>query len=192
MRALLRSGNVERVLHVWNAWVNDVAEPETMKPLIRATALAAYGLTEQSRHALARAERGRAWDLALEHRLFIETLLDAFDGHRERAVERARELSLLPLPVSPWARSRTLVLRGAALALARAFAHTSADDDDRRLVQAAEQNPLFYWAMRYALAVVRIDRGEPERAKSLLDTAPEWPEASVFQDFQRELSEYAK
>jgi hypothetical protein len=138
---------------------------------------------------LDRAERGLAWDNAIEHRLFLETLLDAFEGRRTQALEKARALRALPMPASPWAKSRASVLRSAAGALARAFAHCSEKDDADRLQMAAKQHPLVHWAMRYALAVVHIDQGRRDEAHDLVASAPEWPEGSAFNAFQAEILE---
>jgi hypothetical protein len=157
--------------------------------LIRATALAAHGLTDRARGVLERAERGLAWDNALEHRLFVETLLDAFEGRRTQALDKARALRTLPLPASPWAKSRASVLRSAAGALARAFAHCPEKDDAARLAAAAKHHPLVHWAMRYALAVVHIDQGRRDEALALISTAPAWPEGSAFNAFQAEIVE---
>ena len=130
----------------------------------------------------------RIWN-ALEHRLFLETLLDAFEGRRLQALEKARALRALPLPASPWAKSRASVLRSAAGALARAFAHCPEKDDADRLLAAAKHHPLVHWAMRYALAVVHIDQGRRDEALELVATAPDWPEGSAFNSFQAEILE---
>ena len=78
-----------------------------MAPLVAATALMSNGMTERARTALSRAQRGPAWEAALEHRLFVEVLADAFEGDRDRALQNAERLALLPLPPeSPFVRSR--------------------------------------------------------------------------------------
>jgi len=79
-------------------------------------------------------------------------------------------------------------LRNGVGALARAFAHESTSDDERRLSRAASASPLMHWAMRYARAIVAIDHGERDRARALLADMPEWPEASAFASFQAELT----
>jgi hypothetical protein len=189
LRQLLGSGNLGAILDVWNDAIETLPHSRTVGPLIRATALAAHGLTDRARGVLERAERGLAWDNALEQRLFIETLLDAFEGRRIQALDKARALRALPLPASPWAKSRASVLRGAAGALARAFAHCPEKDDASRLATAAKHHPLVAWAMRYALAVVHIDQGRRDEALALVSRAPAWPEGSAFNAFQAEIVE---
>ena len=189
LRQLLSSGNLSAILDVWNDAIETLPHHRTVGPLIRATALAAHGLTDRARGVLERAERGLAWDNALEHRLFVETLLDAFEGRRTQALDKARALRTLPLPASPWAKSRASVLRSAAGALARAFAHCPEKDDAARLAAAAKHHPLVHWAMRYALAVVHIDQGRRDEALALISTAPAWPEGSAFNAFQAEIVE---
>ena len=190
LRDLLSSGDLRSILELWNEAIETLPHHRTVGPLIRATALAAHGLTDRARGVLARAERGLAWDNALEHRLFLETLLDAFEGRRVQALDKARALRALPLPASPWAKSRASVLRGAAGALARAFAHCPEKDDAERLRVAAKHHPLVHWAMRYALAVVHIDQGRRDEALALVSTAPAWPEGSAFNAFQAEIVEH--
>jgi hypothetical protein len=189
LRALLSSGDLRAILDVWNDAIETLPHHRTVGPLIRATALAAHGLTDRARGVMDRAERGLAWENAIEHRLFLETLLDAFEGRRNQALDKARALRALPLPASPWAKSRASVLRGAAGALARAFAHCPEKDDADRLLAAAKHHPLVHWAMRYALAVVHIDQGRRDQALELVSTAPDWPEGSAFNAFQAEIVE---
>jgi hypothetical protein len=189
LRELLSSGDLRAILDVWNDAIDTLPHHRTVGPLIRATALAAHGLTDRARGVMERAERGIAWENALEHRLFLETLLDAFEGRRVQALEKARALRALPLPASPWAKSRASVLRSAAGALARAFAHCPEKDDADRLLAAAKHHPLVHWAMRYALAVVHIDQGRRDEALELVSAAPEWPEGSAFNSFQAEILE---
>ena len=189
LRRLLCSGDLRAILEAWNDAIDTLPHHRTLGPLIRATALAAHGLTERARGVLERAERGLAWDNALEHRLFVETLLDSFEGRASRALEKARALRALPLPASPWAKSRASVLRSAAGALARAFAHCPEHGDTARLSAAAKHHPLVHWAMRYALAVVHIDQGRRDEALALISAAPEWPEGSAFREFHAEMVE---
>jgi hypothetical protein len=189
LRELLCSGDLRAILDVWNDAIDTLPHHRTVGPLIRATALAAHGLTDRARGVMERAERGIAWENALEHRLFLETLLDAFEGRRLQALDKARALRALPLPASPWAKSRASVLRSAAGALARAFAHCPEKDDADRLLAAAKHHPLVHWAMRYALAVVHIDQGRRDEALELVAAAPEWPEGSAFNFFQAEILE---
>jgi len=98
MRKLLMSGDVERVIGTWEDSIGRVPHRDTMAPLLQATAYAAYGWIEAARRALERALRGPAWEAALEQRLFVETLLDAFEGDREEAVRKASALEGLPMP----------------------------------------------------------------------------------------------
>jgi hypothetical protein len=191
LKRLLVSGDLTQILRIWDEALEALPHRQTLGPLVRATALAAHGLTERARSVLERAQRGLAWDNALEHRLFIEVLLDAFEGERTQALDKAQALKALPFPRTPWAEKRARVLRGAAGALARAFAHCSENGDVERLKLAAKHHPLVYWAMRYALAVVCIDQGRPARALQLIDGAPQWPEGSAFNAFQVELTEQA-
>jgi hypothetical protein len=192
LRELLSSGDLRAILDVWNDAIDTLPHHRTVGPLIRATALAAHGLTDRARGVLDRAERGLAWENAIEHRLFLETLLDAFEGRGSQALEKAHALRALPMPASPWAKSRASVLRSAAGALARAFAHCAEKDDTARLIAAAKHHPLVHWAMRYALAIVHIDQGRRAEALELVSGAPEWPDGSAFKSFQEEILERAE
>jgi hypothetical protein len=189
MRKLLESGDVKRVLGTWESSIERIMYPETMAPLMAATAYAAYGWIEASRGSLARAVKGPAWDAALEQRLFVETLLDTFEGERQMAMRKAEALELMPLPASGLlARRKIAMLRRGLSALARAFAHESRTEDERVLRTASRASPLIHWAMRYASAVVAIDRGKGADARALLDGAPEWPKESAFRVFHDELA----
>jgi hypothetical protein len=189
VREVLRSGDVRSVLSAWSGNLSKLPHPETMGPLVTAAAFASCGWVEQARTALDRSVRGPAWDAALEHRLFVETLLDAFEGDREGALHKASRLSSLPMPpTGPFMQGRVRVLRDALAAFARAFAHTSKPDDMDLLERASRKSPLVHWAMRYAAAVVAIDHGHRTHAKRLLQTAPQWPEGSAFRAFHDELS----
>jgi hypothetical protein len=188
-REVLRSGDVRSVLSAWAGNIAKLPHPETMGPLITAAAFASCGWVEQARTALDRSVRGPAWDAALEHRLFVETLLDAFEGDREGALTKASRLSSLPMPhADRFMQGRVRVLRNALSAFARAFAHTSTPQDIDLLERASKKSPLVHWAMRYAAAVVAIDHGNRGHAKKLLETAPQWPEGSAFHSFHEELS----
>ena len=189
MRDVLRSGDVVSVLAAWSESFARIPHPETMRPLITAAAFASCGWLEQARTAMERSARGPAWDAALEHRLFVETLLDAFEGDRETALQKASRLCSLPMPVAgPFMRSRVRALREALTAFARAFAHASREGDLALLERASNKSPLVHWAMRYAAAVAAVDRGQPTHAKRLLETAPRWPEGSAFRSFHTELA----
>ncbi len=189
VREVLRSGDVRSVLSAWSGNIAKLPHPETMGPLVTAAAFASCGWVEQARTALERSVRGPAWDAALEHRLFVETLLDAFEGDREGALTKASRLSSLPMPhAGPLMQGRVRVLRNALSAFARAFAHTSSPSDIELLERASKKSPLVHWAMRYAAAVVAIDHGNRGHAKKLLETAPPWPEGSAFRAFHEELT----
>jgi hypothetical protein len=188
MQRLLRSGDVKTVLGTWQSTIERVMFPETMAPLMAATAYAAYGWVDAARNALDRAVKGPAWDAAVEQRLFIEALLDTFQGDRARGVLKAEELEAMPLPAAgPLARRRVLRLRRGVAALARAFAHRSDRSDSQKLLSAGSSTPLVFWAMRYGAAVVAIDRGDMIEARELLDGAPAWPSESAFRVFDEEL-----
>jgi hypothetical protein len=192
MRRLLLSGDVEAVLAAWETALERAPQRETLLPLVRATALAANGMTERARDALSRALPGPAWDAALEQRLLVETMLDAFEGDRDQAIAKAERLANLPLPpAGPLLRERIALARGAILALARAFAHRSNPEDLRVLLAAARKNPLIHWPLRYAAAVVCIDHQRAEQARRMLHGAPAWPDGSAFREFHAELAERA-
>lgn len=192
LRRMLRSGDWGAVLKAYHPAFTQLPHPETLGPLMVAAALAAHGLVDRARRALDRAVRGAAWDAALEHRWFIETLVEAFDGDRGEAVARAESLERLPLPrgSAPF-RRRVLALRAALSALARAFARRSRREDAEVLEAASESSPLVHWAMRYAAIVAHLEHGNAGRARALLANAPDWPADSAFHAFQEELSHLA-
>lgn len=188
MRALLMSGDVQRVLGTWQDSVVRVRHAETMGPLLAATAYAAYGWLEAARQALGRAKKGPAWDAALEQRLFVETLLDTFEGDRAAALQKATVLEALPLPQASFSsRRRAATLRRGMAALARAFAHCSHASDAKWLQEASRSSPLVHWAMRYAQAVLAVDAGRTEKVRALLHGAPDWPSESAFRVYHEEL-----
>jgi len=191
-RRLLHSGDVDSVLERWSPSLARIPHPGTMAPLMTATAFAAYGWVGKARAALACAERGPAWEAALEHRLFLDALLLTFEGDRDGALERAGRLARLPLPSSGRIlRARIETLRKAVGALTRAFAHQSEPGDGDLLERASRVSPLVFWAMRYAAAVVAIDRGDPAKVKELLARAPAWPVESAFRAFHDEIAQRA-
>jgi len=193
LRRVLRSGDVIAVLRSWAGALERVPYPATMTPLMTATAFAACGWIDKARAALDAAERGPIWEAALEHRLFLDTLLLTFEGDRDAALEKARRLGRMPLPKTNRAlRERVLALRSATGAFARAFAHQSEPGDDELLERASENSPLVFWAMRYAGAVVAIDHGDNAKATRLLEGAPSWPEESIFRAFHLEIEERAR
>ncbi len=189
MRKLLLSGDITRIVGTWQSSIRQVAHPETMTPLVQATAYAAYGFIDGARAALARAAKGPAWDAAFEQRLFVETLLDVFEGERALALSKAETLERLPLPpVGFRMRKKITLLRRGVGALARAFAHQSRGEDESVLREVSSSSPLVHWAMRYARVVLLVDNGRPREAQVLLDGAPSWPEESAFRVFHDELA----
>ena len=188
MRKLLMSGDVERVIGTWEGSIDRVPYRETMAPLLKATAYASYGWIEGARRALERAVRGPAWDAAIEQRLFVETLLDTFEGDRDAAQRKAQALEALPMPSGGlFARRRVALLRRGLGALTRAFAHASREGDAQVLARAAGASPLVHWAMRYAAAIVAVDRGRARDVQALLSGAPAWPDQSAFHTYHSEL-----
>jgi hypothetical protein len=188
-RKLLLGGNVARVLEAWTPQLARTPFPETMQPLMVATAYAANGWTRAAREALGRAQRGPAWAAAYEQRLVLETLLEALDGDRTFAVRRATELAALPLPAaSLFLRRRVAALRAGLGALSHAFARAPAADDLAVLLDAAKASPLFHWAFSYAAAIVAIDQGSVAAARRALEGAPPWGQDSVFADFHAEIT----
>lgn len=189
MRRLLLSGDIKNIIGTWQSSFRRVTYPQTMTPLVTATAYAAYGFIDRARDALSRAAKGPAWEAAIEQRLFVEALLDVYEGERSRALTKAEELERLPLPnVGFWMRRKISLLRRGVGALARAFAHSSRADDEGVLRAAARSSPLVHWAMRYARAVYLVDVGRQTEARALIADAPSWPEESAFRSFHDELS----
>jgi hypothetical protein len=188
MKLLLMSGDVKRVLGTWEGSIARVMHAETMAPLMAATAYAAYGWTEAARGALQHAVKGPAWEAAVEQRLFVEALLDTFEGERALAMQKAEALVRLPMPsAGPIARTRIARLRRGIAAMARAFAHRGQQADEKVLRAAAVASPLIHWAMRYALAIAAVDKGDKDGAHKLLAGAPDWPTQSAFKSFHQEL-----
>jgi hypothetical protein len=188
MRRLLISGDVPRILGTWKGSLSRVTYPETMAPLMTATAYAAYGFIDAARQSLSRAARGPAWEAAVEQRLFVEALLDVYEGERMSAMTKASELEQLPLPPAGyWMRRKIALLRRGIAAMTRAFAHESRAGDEQVLHRAARSSPLVHWAMRYARAIFLVDNGRKNEALELLAAAPPWPAESAFRAFHEEL-----
>src|SRR5690606_3582351 len=141
----------------------------------------------EAREALAKAERGPAWEAAAEHRLLVAVLLAAFEGEGAEARAAAARLATFPLPESGGVRARPAGLRESGASLARAFAHQAMPGDVDKLERAAEESPLVHWAMRYGAAVAAIDAGDLDRARRLVADAPPWPAESAFRAFQEEI-----
>ena len=188
-RDMLMRGNVPDVLEAWHPMLERTPYPETMQPILIATAYAANGWTEAAREALGRARKGgAAWDASIEQRLTMQTLLEAFDGDRARALGSAKELLAIPVPsVGIFLRRRITSLRHGIAAVARAFNRKAEPGDRELLLAAAKASPLFFWAFSYAAAVIAIDEGNAFEARRLITGAPQWSPSSVFAEFQKEL-----
>ena len=187
-RRVMRSGNVSEVLRRWQQSTDQLPHPETMGPLMTATALAAYGWVNRAREVLATAERGPAWDAALEQRLFVNTLLHTFEGDLAGAMGLARRLERMPVHGDASGMGQHIaVLRGGVAALARAFSHCAEDGDHSLMLTAGASSPLVHWAMRYGAAIVDVDGGRLVRAQRLISDAPPWPEESCFGRIHREI-----
>ncbi len=184
---MLRRGEVNEIISEWSDRFDALPHGETLAPLLTATAFAAYGRVDDARRALAHAARGPAWDAAIEHRLFLEVILNTFEGQGDAALSSSARLSTLPIPEARHLRDRVTSMREDSAALARAFAHRSRPGDLDRLERASEASPLVFWAMRYAAAVVAIDEGDLARAADLVAGAPNWPEISAFRAFHDEI-----
>lgn len=187
-RRLLLSGDAERVVQAWREAAEQGPHQQTTAPLIAATAFAAYGWVQEARQQLQKLRPGPAWEASTEHRMFVETLLEAFDGDRDQAMHMAQRIEAMPLPpVSRRLRRQVVLLRSALVALSRAFAHRPVAGDLDVLERTARSSPLVSWAMRYAAAIIAVDRGESTRAVELLSGAPPWPPQSAFRQFHEEL-----
>jgi len=187
-RRMLQSGDPILISALWRTALEGTAHAQATEALMNAVTFAACGWVDEARMHLDRASRGSVWDPAGEHRLIVETLLEAFDGDRSLAVRHAARFADLPLPAGGARVRREIVaLRVSMGALARAFAHESVSGDLEALERAARSSPLISWAMRYAAAIVSVDHNQPERALAMLEGAPHWPPQSAFQAFHREL-----
>ena len=187
---LLRSGDVDSVLDRWSGSIDRVPHAETMGPLMTATAFAAYGWVDRAREILRTAQRGPAWEAAIEHRLFLDALLLIFEGNSDDALEKAERLERLPLPTAmPFLMDRVRVLRHAVGALARAFSHNGEQGYRSLLLKGSDSSPLVYWAMRYGAAILAIDAGDLKQAHELISGAPSWPTESCFGTFHKEIAE---
>jgi hypothetical protein len=190
LRKTLLSGDVHEVLRTWQELGTRAGaeELEELAPLTKATAYAAYGWVDDSRHNLDRTFLGRGEETEEEQRLVVETLLDIFEGRREEALAKATTLETLPLYMYD-ARNgkRVLGFRRGVAAMARAFAHCSHRNDLKFLAKAATEAPLLHWAMKYAQAVVAVDEGRWKDASQLLQRAPNWPAESAFRTYHDEL-----
>lgn len=189
LQALLDSGDVTRLLEVWEGVPTTEPRARAAERLLRATALASYGWTARARQLLSINELGPALNDATEHRVFLELLLASLEGEHERALAMAAALQALPLPERRALRSRAKTQRAGAAALARAFARRGKPGDTVRLRKASRQNPLLLWPMRYAEAQLSLQRGDARRAEALIKTAPAWPEQSVFRQLTEALRE---
>lgn len=170
-------------------WLGDKKpHSDTLSQLLSATAFVAYGRIDDARKALAAAARGPAWEAALEHRLFLDTMLCTFEGDASQASAAAAHYASLPIPDNAASREHVAALRSAVAAFVRAFQHEARPGDLRSLVDAAELSPLVHWSMRYAAAIAAVDAGLVDEARRLIEGAPRWPEESAFRSFHDELS----
>lgn len=187
MRRLLLSGDAPRIADIWRSAVERTDDPGSTEAVVSALAFVAYGWVDEARRQLHRISSDPDAPEA-EHRLFINTLIEAFDGDRQRAVEMARALESLPVPpASSSVKRQVILLRSAVAALARSFARQSRAGDVEILERMANSSPLVSWAMRYAAAVAALDQHQPRRAQMLLQGAPDWPPQSAFRSFHREI-----
>ncbi len=184
----LKAGDVDTVLEHWSSMGPRLPDAATTLPIMQATALAAVGRLGDARDALAAAQRGPAWDAALEHRLVVDVLLAVFDGDVDEGRAVAARLHRFPLPENETTRSKLELLRDAMTTLARVFAHQGASGDAVRLERAADESPLVHWAMRYGAAIAAIDAGDLAHAQRLVAAAPQWPAESAFSRFQAEIT----
>jgi hypothetical protein len=184
---MLRRGEVHEVIAHWSDGLERTPHAETIAPLVTATAFAAFGRVDDARKALASAARGPAWEAAIEHRIFLDTLLSTFEGDADHARAQVARLVTLPMPGRKDLADRVGALREAVAALVRAFSHRSVPGDLARLERASENSPLVHWAMRYAAAIVAIDSGDRDKARALIANAPPWPEESAFRSFHDEI-----
>ena len=183
----LKAGDPSAVLEHWSGLASKIPNPATTLPIMRATALAAFGRLDEARQALASAERGPAWEAAAEHRLLVDVLVQTFEGETAEARAAAARLATFPLPEADRTRARLSSMRESVASLARAFAHQAMPGDVDRLERAAEESPLVHWAMRYGAAVAAIDGGDLDRARRLVEGAPSWPAESKFRSFHDEI-----
>lgn len=187
LRRLVRRGDVEALLDAWDRPFSSQEAEATMRPLLRATVLAAYGRTDRAEQVLALARRGQLWERSLEHRILLAVLLACQNAQHERALALAQCMERLPLPQGRRARRRAVTLRRGTLALARAHAQEADAEDVSWLRRAARVNPLLTWPTLYAEALFRVQRGDLARARALLARTPTWPAASCFQGWSGEL-----
>lgn len=184
---LLQTGDLPELLEAWQRAYAERGQPKELEPLFRATTLAAYGLTSRARQVLLLAPKGNVWQRALEQRLLADTLINAIDGDRQRALAAAVAISQLPLPASRTARARTMTRRAGTQALARAFARQTRAGDIRALRAAQKENPLLALPFRYAEVAATILRGKRATARELLERLPQLPPESAFAELAADL-----
>jgi hypothetical protein len=189
LAALIDAGDVKALLRVWHRSAARVADPGTALPLLVATAYASFGWVDEARSARGYILPGDELGPSREQIEFVDVLLEVYEGDRRAAVRRAEALVARDVPNGGGAFVRRVrSLRRGLLAIARAFAHEASADDAAALVAMRTPVPILTWPLRYAEAIVAIDRGDLLRADALLSLAPRWPENSVFHTFHRELS----
>jgi hypothetical protein len=189
LAAIIDAGDVKALLRVWHRSAGRMAEPETALPLLVATAYVSFGWVDDARRARAYLPAGAELGPSREQLEFVDVLLEVYEGDRHEAVRRAEALVARAAPEGGGAFVRRVrSLRRGLLAIARAFAHEASAEDAAALVALRAPVPILTWPLRYAEAIVAIDRGDEARAAALLRLAPRWPEHSVFHTFHRELA----
>ncbi len=184
--ALLRQGDLTELIGAWLTAYEDNGQPAELEPLFRATALAAHGETRRARQIIGLLPDG-PWQQAVEQRMIVETLLDAIDGNRERAMSVAATMSQLPLPAGRFARARAETRRAALQALARIFADRGRRDDLRWLRAARVQNPLLQLPLYYAEVVLLLQQGKLIAARHKLSFLPALPPENAFSVLRADL-----
>jgi hypothetical protein len=178
------------MLAAWRGALGSADLAQDAEPLVAVIAFAANGWVDEARLWLQRARCRRTPGTTEEHRLFVQTLVEAFDGDRAEAMLMADAMAVLPIPeVGARLQKRVILLRASLGALARAFAHAPRAGDLKVLEASAHSSPLLSWAMRYAAAIVALDRNDLFRARRFIHGAPRWPQESAFCRFHAELEE---
>ena len=188
LHEIIDRGDVRALLRAWRGSVPTMTHAETAIPLMIATAYAAFGWVDEARRARAHIIPGLAHEVSREQLEFIDVLLEVYEGDRDAARHRAESLAKMPVESGGRAASaRVLAVRRGLLAITRAFVHQATAEDARALIDVRIPVPILIWPLRYAEAIVAVDGGNLDLARTLLASAPAWPENSVFCTFHREL-----
>lgn len=186
LRRSLARGDLAHVVARMLPSLKKLPHRDTLGPIALATLFAAHGQAREARATMAAAQRGPAWEGALEHRLFVETLLALLEGDFAVAKDQVAHMATLPEATGPRAlKSRTL--REAMGSLTRAFSRESQPGDSDRLEEVSKTSPSVGWIMRYGAAIAAVDHGDLPRAERLIASAPTWPEGSRLRDVHAEL-----